>query len=116
MCPPGVTGPPAIDRFDVAQRALAFSALAGTLPPPPQPHRELGENLQRATAALRTSIERAAGRRDAAFSYGVARGAAVQATTHIECYRCLRVIEPRQYEAAMALLRPLVATLTRLAR
>jgi len=105
-----------IERFDVQQRAHAFSVLAGTLPHPPQPHRELGENFQRATHAIRASIEKAVGRRDASFSYGVARGAAVQATTHIECYRCLRVIEPAQYQAAMAMLRPLVAMLTRLAR
>ena len=105
-----------IERFEVQQRAHAFTTLAGALPRPPQPHRELGENFLRATQAIQTSIEKAAGRRDGAFSYGVARGAAVQATTHIECYRCLRVIQPSQYQAAMALLRPLVATLTRLAR
>jgi hypothetical protein len=105
-----------VERFEVQERVAAFATLANMLPPPPAPHRELGENLQRAARAMRSSIEQAAGRRDGTFSYGVARGAAVQATTHIECYRCLRVIEPRQYEAAMALLRPLVTTLTRLAR
>jgi len=105
-----------LHKLQVQLRANDFVALADRLPRPPPAHAALGERLHRAAFEMREEIALAQVDPDAVRHYALARGSAVQCAAHIDCYRFLRAIEPRQYEAAMALLSPLVATLTKLAR
>jgi len=105
-----------LHKLQVQQGANELFALVGELPQPPVGHQALGEQLRRAATEVRSSIARAATQPDSPQHYAAARGSAVQCAAHIDCYRFLRVIEPRQYAAAMRLLSPLVASLTKLAR
>jgi hypothetical protein len=40
----------------------------------------------------------------------------MECAAHIDCYRRLKAIDDKQYQAAMALLEPIVAMLTKLCR
>jgi len=107
---------PNLHKVQVQDRANQLYTLVTALPRPPAGHAALAEQLRQAVTTVRANVALAVTHADPPQLYGVARASAVQCAAHIDCYRFLRAIAPHQYEAAMALLSPLVAALTKLAR
>jgi four helix bundle protein len=106
-------------KLHVYQRSIEFFAFAIELPSPPRGHSDLGDQLRRAARSIPANIAEAAGRAtraDGARYYAIARGSAMECAAHVDCYRRLSVIDDKQYEAAMTLLEPIVAMLTKLCR
>jgi four helix bundle protein len=106
-------------KLHVYQRAIEFFAFAVELPNPPRGHSDLGDQLRRAARSIPANIAEGAGRTtpaDGARYYAIARGSTMECAAHLDCYRRLRAIDDKQYEAAMVLLEAIVAMLTKLCR
>ena len=107
-------------RLDVYQRAIEFLALTATISSEiPRGHSSLLDQLRRAASSIPLNIAEAAGRTgkaDAARSYAIARGSAMECAAVMDALLVLKAAEPLMHQRGIELLSAIVAMLTKLCR
>ena len=107
-------------RLDVYQRAIQFLALSVELSAEiPRDHATLLDQLRRAATSIPLNIAEAAGRTggaDAARTYAIARGSAMECAAVLDALLVLKVLEAGRHQRGCELLERIVAMLTKLCR
>jgi four helix bundle protein len=107
-------------QLDVYQRAIEFATLVVQVcDGAPRGHGQLLDQLRRAATSIPLNIAEGAGKTgpaDAAKSYAIARGSAMECAAALDIGRLLRVVDVESYGQGIALLERIVAMLTRLCR
>jgi four helix bundle protein len=108
---------PALDphRLDCYRVALEFCTLAARLVP--RGHRELRDQLTRASLSVALNVAESCGRRspaDKAHFFAIARGSAMECSAIVDCARSLGLVPVAQAKEAGWLLVRLVQMLTKL--
>ena len=105
-------------KLDVYRRSVEFLALStGIARDTPRGHAALLDQLRRAATSITLNIAEAAGRTgraDAARTYAIARGSAMECAAVLDALSVLGVLEAAAHENGDALLERIVAMLTRL--
>ena len=107
-------------RLDVYQRAIEFLALTAAVSSEiPRGHSALLDQLRRAASSIPLNIAEGAGRTgkaDAARSYAIARGSAMECAAVMDALLVLKAAEPSTHQRGLELLSAIVAMLTKLCR
>src|SRR5438552_8035346 len=107
-------------KLDVYQRAIEFLALAAEATANvPRGNAALLDQLRRAATSIPLNIAEAAGRTgqaDAARTYAIARGSAMESAAVLDALLVLNVVEVKTHQRGGELLERIVAMLTRLCR
>ena len=107
-------------KLDVYQRAIEFLALAvGLTREVPRGNAPVLDQLKRAATSIPLNIAEAAGRTgpaDAARTYAIARGSAMECAAVLDALRVLGVVDAEDYHRGIELLERIVAMLTKLRR
>src|SRR5438045_3038578 len=107
-------------KLDVYQRAIEFLALTTEVSADvPRGHASLLDQLRRAATSIPLNIAEAAGRTgaaDAARTYAIARGSAMECAAVLDALLVLKVVEATMHQRGCELLGRIVAMLTRLCR
>ena len=107
-------------RLDVYQRAIDLLALTAEVAAEvPRGHAALLDQLRRAATSIPLNIAEAAGRTgeaDAARTYAIARGSAMESAAVLDTLLVLKVVDAKTHERALELLARIVAMLTKLCR
>ena len=111
-------GTPTLDphRLDCYRVALEFCTLAARSVP--RGHRELRDQLTRASLSIPLNVAEGCGRRspcDKAHFFGIARGSAMESAAVVDCLRSLGLVPIAKAKEAQWLLARIVQMLTRLA-
>jgi len=108
----------AFQRLDVYQRSAEFLALTAELKADvPRGHGPLIEQLRGAATSISLNIAEAVGRTgpaDAARTYAIARGSAMECAAALDALRIFGAIAPDKYKRGCDLLERIVAMLTKL--
>ena len=107
-------------RLEVYQRSIEFHALVlRIVADVPRGHAAILDQLRRGAASVPLNIAEGSGRTgaaDAARSYAIARGSAMECAAALDVCRQLELLEDCVYTEGTALLERIVAMLTRLCR
>ena len=107
-------------KLDVYQRAVQFLALAAEIgDQTPRGNAALVDQLRRAASSISLNIAEGAGRTgsaDAARTYAIARGSAMESAAVLDALSLLRVVDERTKDRGTALLEAIVAMLTKMCR
>ena len=107
-------------KLDVYQRAVQFLALAAEIgDQTPRGNAALVDQLRRAASSISLNIAEGArrtGSADAARTYAIARGSAMESAAVLDALSLLRVVDERTKDRGTALLEAIVAMLTKMCR
>jgi four helix bundle protein len=107
-------------KLDVYRRAVEFLALTAEVSAEvPRGNAALLDQLRRAASSIPLNIAEAAGRTgqaDAARTYAIARGSAMECAAVLDALLVLKVVEPGPHQRGIELLERIVAMLTKLCR
>jgi len=107
-------------KLDVYKCAIEFLALAAQVSVDvPRGNAPILDQLKRAATSIPLNIAEAAGRTgqaDAARTYAIARGSAMECAAVLDALLVLTVVEPETHQRGCELLERIVAMLTRLCR
>ena len=105
-------------RLDVYQRAVEFLALTADISiEVPRGNGALLDQLRRAATSVLLNIAEAAGRTgkaDAARTYAIARGSAMECAAVLDVLLLLKVVDSQRHQPGIELLERVVAMLTKL--
>ncbi len=107
-------------KLDVYRRAVEFLALTAELSADvPRGNAALLDQLRRAASSIPLNIAEAAGRTgraDAARTYAIARGSAMECAAVLDALAVLKVVDGEVHHRGVELLERVVAMLTKLCR
>jgi four helix bundle protein len=107
-------------KLDVYRRAVEFLALTAEVSAEvPRGNAALLDQLRRAASSIPLNIAEAAGRTgqaDAARTYAIARGSAMECAAALDALLVLKVVGPEAHQRSIELLERIVAMLTKLCR
>ena len=107
-------------KLDVYRRAVEFLALTAEVSAEvPRGNAALLDQLRRAASSVPLNIAEAAGRTgqaDAARTYAIARGSAMECAAVLDALLVLKVVGPEVHQRGLELLERIVAMLTKLCR
>ncbi len=106
-----------LDVYRCAVEFLAFAFEASSQAP--RGNASMVDQLKRAATSVPLNIAEAAGRTgnaDAARTYAIARGSAMECAAILDALRTLQMITPDRHHRGMELLERIVAMLTKLCR
>ena len=107
-------------KLDVYRLAIAFLALSAEISAEvPRGNAALLDQLRRAASSIPLNIAEAAGRSgqaDAARTYAIARGSAMESAAVLDALLVLKVVDASVHKRGIELLERVVAMLTKLCR
>ena|SRR5437870_201344 len=105
-------------RLDVYQRAIEFLALTADISTGvPRGNAALLDQLRRASLSITLNIAEAAGRTgktDAARTYAIARGSAMECAAIMDALQLLKIVDPSRHQRGIELPERVVAMPTKL--